>query len=68
MASKDVKIPLKPQDPDEWVKAQPKTNEPTVRLTVDLPRGLHRKLRLKAFDEGAPMAGLIRKWIEEKLA
>jgi hypothetical protein len=68
VAAKDLKIPLKPKDPDEWVKEKPKTNEPTIRLTVDLPRDLHRKLRFRAFDESIPMAELVRKWIEEKLA
>ena len=74
MSSKRVAIGLKPgasRSVDEWVGAQ---TAPTAtvaaapvslkRLTIDIPEELHRRLKIKAAEEGVRMADLVRDWIE----
>jgi plasmid stability protein len=36
------------------------------RLTIDMPEELHRKLKVKAANEGVGMADLVRAWIAEQ--
>ncbi|MES9905948.1 MAG: hypothetical protein ABW168_25145 [Sedimenticola sp.] len=40
--------------------------EPTKRITVDLPASLYRPLEIKAADEEMTMSRLLRVWLEEK--
>lgn len=44
-------------------------DEARVRFTVDLPRSLHKRLKLAAVDRGLPMTDLAREalaeWLEE---
>ena len=51
--------------------AQPAAGEEArVRFTVDLPRSLHKRLKLAAVDRELPMTDLARQalvdWLEEK--
>jgi len=43
-----------------------KSEEDSKRLTLDIPPSLHRKLKIKAMDEGVTMKKMIQKWFEEK--
>ena len=38
------------------------------RLTIDVSEELHRKLKVKAANEGVRMADLVREWIAERCA
>lgn len=40
----------------------------TVRLTLAVPRALHRQLRLAAADQERTIVSLVSGWIEEKTA
>ena len=56
----------KPVDPDEWVKEKPKaTAEKQARLVVDLPMGLHRKLKGKCGMEGLTIKDVINNLLEQ---
>lgn len=49
-------------------QAPPATaEEPRVRFTVDLPRSLHKRLKLAAVDRELPMTDLARQALEEWL-
>ncbi len=77
MSGKRVAIGLKPgtkQQADAWVaQSLPPTEvaeegaPPAVlkRLTIDVSEDLHRRLKVKAAQEGVRMADLVRRWIED---
>lgn len=78
MTAKRVPLGLKPgvqKHAEEWV-AQPMQSSATPpaeevppailkRLTIDVPEELHRRLKVKAANEGVRMADLVRRWIED---
>lgn len=39
--------------------------EKIVRITIDLPANLHRRLKIKAAEEGTKIAELVRGWVNE---
>ncbi|MCP4903060.1 MAG: hypothetical protein GY906_39350 [bacterium] len=39
----------------------------TKRLTIDVSVELHRKLKVRAAEEGVRMADLVRQWIQHNL-
>lgn len=41
--------------------------EPSVRFTVDLPRSLHKRLKLAALNRDQPMTALVREALAEWL-
>jgi 16S rRNA U516 pseudouridylate synthase RsuA-like enzyme len=49
---------------DTWVENRTTENESLKRLTIDIPQGLHRRLKLMAASQGVNMADLVRGWIE----
>ncbi|RMF86533.1 MAG: hypothetical protein D6736_14885 [Nitrospinota bacterium] len=64
---KQVDIPIKP-DVEQWVyqEAAPKKRpEKLKRLTIDIPAELHRKIKLKAVQEGETIAQQLRRLLEE---
>jgi hypothetical protein len=78
MTAKRVPLGLKPgtqKHAEEWVtqpmqsSATPPVEEvpPPIlkRLTIDVPEELHRRLKVKAANEGVRMADLVRHWIED---
>jgi hypothetical protein len=77
MSGKRVAIGLKPgttRQADEWVArsvpapgAVEEGPPPAVlkRLTIDVSEDLHRRLKVKAAQEGVRMADLVRRWIED---
>lgn len=70
-------LPAKPQSrnaaADAWVSSSPpvpeipaKLTEPTVRMTFDLPKSLHRRVMLDCATNGVKMATVIRQMLEER--
>jgi len=77
MSGKRVAIGLKPSaklQAEQWVaQAAPAVEEgapPQIikRLTIDVSEDLHRRLKVKAAQEGVRMADLVRRWIEDGCA
>lgn len=52
---------------DTWVENRTTENESLKRLTIDIPQGLHRRLKLLAASQSVNMADLVRGWIEAGL-
>ena len=50
---------------DDWVQTRSTDSESVKRLTIDIPQGLHRRLKLLAASQGVNMADLVREWIQE---
>lgn len=50
---------------DTWVENRVTETESIKRLTIDIPQGLHRRLKLLAASQGVNMADLVRGWIEQ---
>ena len=48
-------------------KASPAVEEARVRFTVDLPKSLHKRLKLAALEKGLPMTDLARDAFEQWL-
>lgn len=75
MSGKRVAIGLKPnvkRQAEEWVAQSPPVAveegaRPALvkRLTIDVSEDLHRRLKVKAAQEGVRMADLVRRWIED---
>ena len=62
--AKKISIPTKPdtEQAEQWVHKE-KTKAPTgnmKRLTLDIPEDLHRKIKLKAVQEGRTIADMLR--------
>lgn len=47
---------------DQWVESR--VDEATKRLTIDLPEGLHRRVKMECARRGTKMADEIRKLLE----
>lgn len=71
---KSIPIPLKPSAApaaDAWVQdgtAPAAPPERTVRLSVDLPRSLHRQLKTYAVARDTTIQELVTTWLREHLA
>jgi predicted HicB family RNase H-like nuclease len=52
---------------DTWVENRVTETESIKRLTIDIPKDLHRRLKLMAASQGVNMADLVRGWIQEGL-
>ena len=57
-----------PATADTWVENRVTETESSKRLTLDIPHGLHRRLKLRAASQGVTMVELVREWIEQGLA
>lgn len=42
------------------------SSEPSVRMTFDLPKSLHHRVRLRCAEDGTKMATVIRQMLEER--
>lgn len=51
-------------NPDEWVGIKPK--EKMKRLAVDIPRSLHKRMKIACTKNGETIADVIRKILEQK--
>ena len=50
---------------DRWVKGSP-TDSDTVRLTIDIDRALHRRVRIHCAESGEKMADVVRAMLGER--
>lgn len=50
-----------PTSPDEWV-----ADEPTKRLTIDIPLSLHQRVKIQCTVEGVNMAEVVRGLLEKR--
>ena len=67
--AKKLSIPPKPdtEQAEQWVR-QEKAKTPAgnmKRLTLDIPEDLHRKIKLKAVQEGRTIADMLRAVLED---
>lgn len=51
--------------PDAWVEGN-RDDDPTKRLTIDLPESLHRRVKVGCAERGEKMADVIRKLLEKE--
>jgi hypothetical protein len=76
MTAKKVAIGAKPTaaktkpvpSPDAWVESRQPEAEPTKRLTLDIPAGLHARIKAACAMRGAKMVDEIRGLLEEKFS
>lgn len=62
--------PVKTKQADEWVATRdtvpvPTASEPMKRLTVDIPAGLHAKMKSDCAMQGRKMADAIRELLHD---
>jgi hypothetical protein len=67
------KIPSKPADPaDAWVQSREAAAstpvEPMKRLTIDVPKSLHRRIKTRCAEDGEKMADVLRAMLEERFS
>jgi hypothetical protein len=53
-----------PATPDEWVSDRAGSNEPTKRLTIDIPLSLHQRVKSQCALRGEKMADVVRVLLE----
>ena len=56
----------RPADPDAWVQARAGAGEPTKRLTIDVPLGLHTRIKTQCAMRGVQMADVIRDLLDKR--
>jgi hypothetical protein len=49
---------------DDWVADRERSPEPLKRLTIDIPQGLHRRVKSQCALENARMADVVREFLE----
>ncbi len=55
------------QSPDQWVNDEvPRRAEPTKRLTIDVPLGLHKRIKSQCAINELVMADVIRELLEQR--
>lgn len=52
--------------PDDWVHAREGITEPTKRLTIDIPRSLHKRVKTGCAIEDVDMAEVVREFLEQR--
>lgn len=76
MSTKKIAIGAKPTaakaksapSPDAWVESRQPEAEPTKRLTLDIPAGLHGRIKAACAMRGAKMVDEITTLLEEKFS
>jgi hypothetical protein len=53
--------------PDEWVNDR-EEGEPIKRLTIDVPLGLHKRIKSQCAVQGVKMADVVREMLEQRFA
>jgi hypothetical protein len=52
--------------PDDWVHAREGVTEPTKRLTIDIPKSLHKRVKTGCAIEDLDMAEVVREFLEQR--
>jgi len=76
MSTKKIAIGAKPTaakakaapSPDAWVDSRQPDAEPTKRLTLDIPAGLHARIKAACAMRGTKMVDEITTLLEEKFS
>ena len=55
-----------PATADSWVADKPPAAEPVKRLTIDIPLGLHRRVKTGCVREEVPIADVVRDFLERR--
>ena len=55
-----------PTSPDDWVSDRSRSNEPTKRLTIDIPLSLHQRVKSQCALNGENMADVVRELLEKR--
>ena len=55
-----------PATADAWVADKPAAPEPVKRLTIDLPLGLHRRVKAGCVREEVYIADLVRQFLDRR--
>lgn len=58
--------PTSPATADAWVADKPAAAEPVKRLTIDLPLGLHRRVKTGCVREDVTIADVVRDFLEAR--
>jgi plasmid stability protein len=52
--------------PDDWVNAREGVTEPTKRLTIDIPKSLHKRVKIGCAVAGKDMVDVVREFLEQR--
>jgi hypothetical protein len=69
---KKVAFGRKPSDgsrsgsPDDWVHDREGVTEPVKRLTIDIPKSLHKRVKTGCAVEDQDMAEVVREMLEQR--
>ena len=74
MSTKKVSIGAKPTSKpapaaaDAWVESRTPAEgpEPMKRLTIDIPAGLHKRVKSQCANQGTTIADVVRAYLERK--
>jgi hypothetical protein len=55
-----------PNSPDDWVSDRSGSDEPTKRLTIDIPLSLHQRVKSQCALKGEKMADVVRELLEKR--
>ena len=53
---------------DDWVMDRERSPEPLKRLTIDIPEGLHRRVKSQCVIEDETIADVVREFLEGRFA
>ena len=60
----------RPTNSDDWVRAREPGTEPVIepmkRLTIDVPRGLHTRIKSQCALQNVQMADVVRELLEQR--
>jgi hypothetical protein len=59
-------IGSKSGSPDNWVNAREGVTEPVKRLTIDIPKSLHKRVKTGCAVEDQDMAEVVREFLEQR--
>jgi hypothetical protein len=52
--------------PEDWVADRENTPEPIKRLTIDIPLGLHRRVKTGCVREDVAIADVVREFLDRR--
>lgn len=55
-----------PTSPDDWISDRSRSNEPMKRLTIDIPKSLHQRVKSQCALNGDQMADVVRALLEKR--
>ena len=55
-----------PNSPDDWVSDRSGSDEPTKRLTIDIPLSLHQRVKSQCALKGEKMADVVRELLDKR--